>query len=180
MWLIVSSLSHLTNNYYYFYFLLRESFSHQRKQIVFHWSLNDSKSPQVSWTLFSILAVLNNVVVWMVSTRPHISKSSSSFNNPLVTVPRAPIKIGITVTFMFHSFFNSLARSRYLPFFSFSFNLTLWSGGTAKSTTQRILFFVFIIIRSGYLAEMRWSVCISKSQWSLCVSFSRTDAGLCI
>ena len=38
--------------------------------MVFHWSLSDSKSPQVSRTLLSILAVLNNAVVWMVSTRP--------------------------------------------------------------------------------------------------------------
>ena len=42
--------------------------------MVFHWSLSDSKSPQVSRTLHSILAVLNNVVVWMVSTRSPTSK----------------------------------------------------------------------------------------------------------
>ena len=59
--------------------------------MVFHWSLSDSKSPQVSRTLLSILAVLNNAVVWMVSTRPPISKSSSPFSNPLVTVPNTPI-----------------------------------------------------------------------------------------
>ena len=74
--------------------------------MVFHWSLSDSKSPQVSRTLLSILAVLNNVVVWMVSTQLLISESSSPFNNPLVTVPKAPITIGIIVTFMFHSFFQ--------------------------------------------------------------------------
>ena len=66
----------------------------------------DSKSPQVSRTLLSILAVLNNAVVWMVSTRPPTSKSSSPFSNPLVTVPNTPITIGIIVTCMFHSFFN--------------------------------------------------------------------------
>ena len=82
--------------------------------MVFHWSLSDSKSPQVSRTLLSILAVLNNVVVWMVSTRPPTSKSSSPFSNPLVTIPNAPITIGIIITLLFHSFFNSLARSRYL------------------------------------------------------------------
>ena len=43
--------------------------------------------PQVSRTLLSILTVLNNAVVWMVSTRPPNSKSSGPFNNPLVTVP---------------------------------------------------------------------------------------------
>ena len=85
--------------------------------MVFHRSLSDSKSPQVSRTLLGILAVLNNVVVWMVSIRPPISKSSSPFSNPLVTVPNAPITIGIIVTCMFHSFFNSLASRGTYPSF---------------------------------------------------------------
>ena len=148
--------------------------------MVFHWSLSDSKSPQVSRTLFSILVVLNNVVVWMVCTRPPTSKSSSPFSNPLVTVPNAPITIGIIVTCMFHSFFNSQSRSRYLSFFSHYFSFILWSAGTTKSTILQVLSFLLIIITSGLLDEIRWSVCMSKSYRSLCVSFSRTGAGLCI
>ena len=102
----------------YYYYHLHWSFSHHRQLMDFPWSLNDSKSSQVSRTLLSILAVLNNVVIWMVSTRPPTSKSSSRFSNPLVTLPKAPITIGIIVTFMFNSFFsNSLARSRFLSFF---------------------------------------------------------------
>ena len=65
--------------------------------MVFHLSLNDSKFPQVSRTLLSILAVLNNAVVWMVSSRLPTSKSSSPFNNLLVTVPKVPITIGIII-----------------------------------------------------------------------------------
>ena len=38
-------------------------FSYQRKLMVFRWRLSDSKSPQVSRTLLSILAVFNNPVV---------------------------------------------------------------------------------------------------------------------
>ena len=34
------------------------------------------------------------------------------------------------------------ARARYLSFFSLSFNFTLWSAGTAKSTILQVLFFV--------------------------------------
>ena len=100
--------------------------------MVFHWRLSDSKSLQVTRTLLSILAVLNSAVVWMVSTRPPSSKPSGPFSNPLVTVPNAPITIGIIVTCMFHSFFKSLARSRYLSLFSHSFSFILWSAGTAK------------------------------------------------
>ena len=39
---------------------------------------------------------------------------------------------------------------------------------------------MLIIMRSGLLAGIRWSVCMLKSHRSLCVSFSRTGAGLCI
>ena len=73
--------------------------------MVFHWSLSDSKSPQVFMTLLSVLIILNNAVVWIVSTHPPTSKSSSPLNSPLLTLPNAPIMIGIIVTFMFHSFF---------------------------------------------------------------------------
>ena len=89
----------------------------------FQWSLRDSRSPQVSRTLLSILAVLNNAVIWIVSTSPPTSKSSRPFNNPLVIVP---ITIGTIATFMFNSFFNFLATSRYLSFFSHSFSFILW------------------------------------------------------
>ena len=74
---------------------------------------------------------------------------------------------------MFHSFFNSLARSRYLSFFSNSFSFIL-------CVFFLLLLLVLIIIRTGRLAEIRWSVCMSKSHRSLCVSFSRTHAGLSI
>ena len=65
--------------------------------MVSHWNLSDSKRPQVSMILISILADLNNAVVWMVSTCPVISKSSSLYIKFLVTVPRAPITSGITI-----------------------------------------------------------------------------------
>ena len=105
---------------------------------ILHWSLSDSNSPQVSRTRLRILVVLSNVVVWIVYTRPQISKS---FKNPLVIVPKASITICTIVTFMFHSFFNSLARLRYLSFFSLSFRFILWSAGTAKSTILQFFFF---------------------------------------
>ena len=41
-------------------------------------------------------------------------------------------------------------------------------------------FLLFIIIKSGLLTGIRWSVCILKFHRSLCVAFFRTGAGLCI
>ena len=112
--------------------------------MVFHWSLSDSKSLQVSRNRLRILAVVSNAVVCIVSTRPPTPKSSRPFNNPLVKLPNAPITTGTIVTFMFNSFFNSLARLRYLSFFSYSFRFILWSAGTAKSTILQILFFFVV------------------------------------
>ena len=128
--------------------------------MVFNWSLSDSKSLQVSGTRLRILTVLRNSVIWIVSNRPPSTRSSRPFNNPFVIVSKAPITIGTTVTFMFHSFFNSLERSRYLPFFAHSFRFIQWSARTAESTILQIIFILLIIIRSGLLVGIRWSVCI--------------------
>ena len=147
--------------------------------MVSHWILSENKSLQISRTLLSILAVFSNAVAGIVPARLVISKSSSTCTNHLVTVPRAPITIGVIVTFMFHSFFNSLAMSRYLSLFLHSFNFTLWSARTANPQFCKT-FFLLIIKRSGRLAEILWSVCMLKSKRSLCVSFSRTDSGLCL
>ena len=57
-------------------------------------------------TLFSILADVNIAVVWRVSTCPVISNSASPSSNPSLIVPRAPITIVITFTFIFHGFFQ--------------------------------------------------------------------------
>ena len=119
--------------------------------MVFHWGLSDNKTPQVSRTLLSILAVLNNVVVWMVSTRPPTSKSSSPFNSPLVTVSNALIKIGIIVTLIFHSLFFFLFEVLILLFTFFQ----LYSlGQPVQQSLQFCKFSFFITIRSGLLAEI--------------------------
>ena len=144
--------------------------------MAFHWSLSNSKSPQVSRTFLSILANHSNAVVWKVSSRPLISNSSSPCTNPLVTILSTLITIGITVTFMFHDFFSSLARSKDLYLFS------LFCGQPEWQIPQfgRFSFFWLTITRSGRLAEIKWSVGISKTQWNLCATFSRTDSCLCM
>ena len=136
--------------------------------MVFPWSFNACKPPQVSRTHLSILADLNYAAVWMVSTRLVISASS----NPCTTSTNYN---GYNRHFHVPPFFfKSLARSRYWSFFSLSF--TQWS---AKFTILQVLPFLLIIMRSGRLAEIRWYVCMSKSQRGLCVSFFRTDVGWC-
>ena len=137
----------------------------------------------VSWWFFTGVRVTASLLgspglvsgFWLF---PPTFKSSRHFNTPLVIVPKTPITIGTIFTFMFHSFFNSLARSRYLSLFSHSFRFILWSAGTAKSTIfQILLFFLLIIIRSGLLARIRWSVCMLKSHRSYVCQFLRQVLG---
>ena len=151
-----------------------ESFSQHCKRVVSRWNLSLSKSPQVSRILLSILADLTNAVVWMVATRPLISKSSSSFTNPLGIVPTAPFTTGITVTF--HIFLVLLiSLSTYL---SFCFILILLSDPPGR---QSSLFSRFVDYHYVWSSGRNWViVCISKSYRSLVVSFTRTDSGLCL
>ena len=177
--------------HYYYYYCYFSSFSHQRQQVLSHGSSSDSKFLLVSWTLLSILSDLNNVVVWMVSTRPLISKFSSPCINPLVTVPRPPITICISVTFVIQIFIKFPCKVQVLIFlfffffFVFFFFSILHCGQPGQQSPQFgkfnfFFFFFFVTTMSGRLNEIRWSVCTLKSQRNLCVSLSRTDSGLCI
>ena len=116
----------------------------------------------------------------MVSTRPPISKSSIPFNSPLVTVPNSPITIGMIVTFIFHSILIPKQDRGTYPYFHFFLVLICGQPGQKSQQVCNFTFLLLIIIRSGALAEIRWSVCMSKSHRNLCVLFSRTAAGLCI
>ena len=99
----------------------------------FHWSLSDSKFPQISRTLLSIRTDLNCAMVYMVLILPLISSSLSLLSRSVRSLPKLSTIIDIPVTFMFY---NSQARSKNLSIFSFTFTFTLFSTGTAKSITS--------------------------------------------
>ena len=144
--------------------------------VVFHCSLSDTKSPQVSRTLLSIQANRNNAVVWMISILPLTSDSSSSLSAFSWTVPSAPTIIGNTVKL---SFFSCLASFKYLSLFlvlSFLLNGPLELQNPLNGEFS-FLFFSFLLITtcSGLLGWSRWFV---VSQKSLCVTFFRMDSGL--
>ena len=114
--------------------------------MVFHVSLSISKSPQSSRILLSILSDLTNAVVRMVSAHPPISNSSSPLIKPWRIVSSAPITIGITVTFMFHSF---LVLRPGLSTFLFSLIFTVVYQ-TAKFISWQVLFsFTFFFSKSS-------------------------------
>ena len=100
-----------------------------------------TESLQVSRTLLSILDDINNAEVWMVSIRPVISKSSSPFGDCTESTNYNWYNRHFSV------FFNFLERSRYLFFFSQSFNFTLLSSRTAMFSNLQDLFYFLIIIK---------------------------------
>ena len=134
--------------------------------MVFHWSWSDSLSPQVSRTRLRILAVLCNLVVWIVSTRPPTSKSSRPFNNPLIIMPNWHNRyFHVPHLFQFPSKVEVLIL--HLTFFQ------IYSVVRQDSKVNNFAnsLFLLIIIRSGFLAGIRWSVFMLKSHRSLCVAF---------
>ena len=126
-------------------------------------------------TLLSVLANLNNSVVWMASARPLISKSSSPCINLWVIVRRVPITIGITVSFMFHSFFNSSNKVQVfiLLFTSFQFYSVVSQDSKVHNSVSSLFFFFFsllIIIRSGRLVARLSDPLVCQNSWGVSAS----------
>ena len=143
----------LTSVYYYYYYyccwyLLLESFSYQ-----FNWWSSSGvwvtasllKSPGlflVFWP-FSIMLSFG----WSPPVR-QFSKSSNLFSNPLVTVPNAPMTIGIIVTFMFHSFFQfpSKVEVLVLLFTFFQFYSVVSRDSKVDYVASSLFFFCWLIL----------------------------------
>ena len=123
---------------------------------------------QVSRTLLSILAYLINVVVWIVSC-PLIPESSSRlwgwFRAHQLQLVSPSLSCSIVVVF-----FNSLTRSKYLSLFSFSFNFTLWSAGTVKSTIWQVFF--YWLLQGLVFCPGLGDLFVSQNSWELNASHS--------
>ena len=81
--------------------------------MVFHWSLSGSKFPQLSRTLLSIQADLNNAVVWTVSIRPIIVfQSATRVRTRLLdrdSPARFPLRHCVTLLVSEHVYSSTLA-----------------------------------------------------------------------
>ena len=144
--------------------------------------------PQVSRTLLSILADLNNALVCMVSFLYLISYCSNPLSQHLGANLSVAATICIAVSSIFHSFFISLLRSitclsfcfvLFFCLFVVFFLFLLCHARSAKSTRRQVFTLVGGIIssRSGLRlqAEIVSSVCISfglykyhLAVWSQC------------
>lgn len=68
---------------------------HQVRICGLHWSISDSKPPQCSRSLFIIVAVFNNAIIWMVPThfRIQIPSTLSSTSSAPITIVDCPLYI---------------------------------------------------------------------------------------
>ena len=89
----------------------------------------------------------------MVSARLPTSMYSSTFNNPLVTVTKAPITIGIIHTFMFLGFLQFSSKVEVLILFFTFFQFYVVCRDRKVNNFADFLFWL-IIIRSGLQAEI--------------------------
>ena len=117
----------------------------------------------VSWWSFTEVRVTTSLL-----TSPGLF-SVSFDDNPFMT-------IGINVTFKFHSFFNSQARSRYLSSFCF---LSILLCGPQGQQSSKFFKFSFIVDYFKFCSS-GWHWVTHLYLMCLCVSISRTDSGLCI
>ena len=117
--------------------------------VVFHWSTSKSKSLLITYIFLRILDGFRREVVYTIF------------------VLSLPTTIGITVTFILHSFFfRSLVRScNFLKVFNFLL-FSLW-----KSFRWQVIFFLLSNTSSSHLACVGLCFCTSMSQRILFYAF---------
>ena len=94
--------------------------------MVFHLSWGGSNSPQVSWTLLSVPAVLNNAVVWVVFTRPPTS-NHDWYNRHLQVLYFFQFQSKVEVLILLFTWFQFYsALSRYSKVHNFASSLFCW------------------------------------------------------
>ena len=124
-------------------------YSLQQTLVVFHFSLSDQNSLQISWILFSILANFNRAIVWIVSIHPPNSNNSNFLSNLLGSISNTPFTIGITITLMF----SGKVQVFVYPFGFFYFHsVVCWN---RKIHSKVCRFFLLIIITLDLLASMK-------------------------
>ena len=146
----------------------------------------------VSWSYFTVVWVTSpqdysqysgRSVVWMLSTSPLTSKSSNPFINTFCDCTKSTNYNWYNCHFHVPDFFLKFlikVKLIILHFTSFQFYSVVTWDSKVHNFTSSLFFFLLIITKSGQLADIRWSVCMSKSQRSLYMLFSRTNAGLCM
>ena len=168
---------------YYYSFL--SVFNTSFLLMVSHKSLSDNKSSQVSRTLLSILAVVSNTVVWMISTQEYEWRSSNllyyfqvlqSLYKSFGDSTKSTNYNWYYCHFHIPQLFQFLSKVEVLiPLFTFFWfnSMVRWDSQVHNSASSLSFFlsffffcFFFFCCWSSCLAEICWSVCISKSQRS--------------
>ena len=132
--------------------------------MVSQWRLNKSYFSQVTGTLFSILTDQQCHCLDGLYSTSYFQVLHSLYQSFVDFTKRYP------VAFMTHSFFSSLARSRFLSFFSLSFNFTVvcWDSKVHNSTGSLFCWLspgliVWPILRDPFVSQNPREFCASHS-----------------
>ena len=143
--------------------------------MVFYQNVSDNKFPQVSRTPLSILTVLNNVVVWMVSTHPPTSKSSRPFSYSskrtnynwynchfhVTQFFQCPGKVVVLILlFGFLQFYSVVSRDSKIDNFASSLFLLI----IIRSGLFTLLEFFTSVLVDGFSLEFEWQQVSSSLQ----------------
>ena len=128
--------------------------------MVFRWSLSDSKSIQVTWTLLSILTDLNNAVISGVSIRPPISNSSSLISKLWGSFQVHQLHLVSPSHSCFTAFLVPWQGSSICRTFRFLWFLLCGPPERQNPEYFRLPLFCIMITRSCLLVGIRWSVSI--------------------
>ena len=116
--------------------------------MIFHGSLSDCKSPQVTRNLLDILADLKNAVVWIVSIRPPVSHFPVIFSMHFGIVTRTPITL-LSPSLSRPKTFLVLRQGLRIGIIASFRWFSLLSDATVKSTIQRIIFIIIMIVTTS-------------------------------
>ena len=121
------------------------------------------KTPHTSRTFWRILLVCIETVFCSSVIFVSVPMIFNLLSRALADAPRTPTTNGTTVSFIFHTFFSSLASYKYFLIFSTSLSSTLVSYGIAKSIILHSCCSVSMTIMLSLLVVMKWSFCKSHS-----------------
>ena len=162
----------LVSTYYYYLLVFRTRVS--RWFLTWVWKTASLLKSQGLFSVFWPISIIFQFL--MVSTRPLISKSSSPGTNSLVTYQEHNYNSYLRRPHVPHFFFQFSSKTHvFILLFAFFSRLHISQPGQQNPQFGKSFLLLLIINWSGRLAEITWSVCMSKSQRSLSVSFSWTD-----
>ena len=155
MYCWIQVINHTLYFLFFLFFFCTVRIFNECNNLVFHWSMSERKTSQVSIPPLRILLDFITVVVWIFSIHTLIYNSASLIFQFLQII-----------TFMIHSFFISMATFKYLRTILPSFIFSISPLGQPNSLNEMLFSYCHLTHWSRVLAGIKWSVLYLKKKMS--------------